>query len=181
MILIRRGLGGRSHRLERSGSLSVLTTALTTPLVASTRRKMIDLFGTDWTATVRFAHEVGNEPLRQIDDGASRHLERFINESDFAAHKNTPAPSLARTVEKTARSSAATGSVSRAHFTSILIWQVWPLRCFRGSQPTVRRFRGAKISSPTWLAPTRPISRSTCVNAAGRASVMSTIPSSQTR
>jgi 2-polyprenyl-3-methyl-5-hydroxy-6-metoxy-1,4-benzoquinol methylase len=72
--------------------LSVLTTALTTSLVASTRRKMIDLFGTDWAATVRLAGEVTNPPTSQIDDNTSRHLTRFINESDFAMHKNAPHP-----------------------------------------------------------------------------------------
>ncbi|MDA0341949.1 MAG: class I SAM-dependent methyltransferase, partial [Proteobacteria bacterium] len=73
-------------------SLSILTTALTTSLVASTRRKMIDLFGTDWTATVKVAGEVANEPAIEINDDASRHLERFVNGSDFAAHKNAAHP-----------------------------------------------------------------------------------------
>lgn len=73
-------------------SPSVLATALATALVASTRRKMIDLYGDDWATTVRPANADTDKAAFLIDQETERRLARFVNESAFAARKNSPGP-----------------------------------------------------------------------------------------
>lgn len=71
---------------------SALATTLTTCLVAKTRRKMIELYGPNWTSTVKSTSESADARPDQIGAEAERRLEHFLNGSVFAAHKKTTHP-----------------------------------------------------------------------------------------